>query len=107
MKRTALAVAVVLLAGLAGTLALHARPGGVDDGPQFNGNALIRPADYREWIFLSAGLGMSYRPPAEGATPAFDNVFVNPSAYRSFLKTGTWPDGTVLVLEIRNAQDRG
>jgi cytochrome c553 len=28
-------------------------------------------------------------------------VFVNPPAYRSFLKTGTWPDNTILVLEIR------
>ena len=28
-------------------------------------------------------------------------MFVNPPAYRSFLKTGTWPDNTILVLEIR------
>ena len=33
----------------------------------------------------------------------FDNVFVNPDAYKSFLQTGTWPDKTMLVLEVRVA----
>ena len=23
---------------------------------------LVRPADYREWVFLSSGLGMDYNP---------------------------------------------
>jgi hypothetical protein len=33
----------------------------------------------------------------------FDNTFVNPSSYRSFLATGTWPDKTTIVLEVRGA----
>jgi hypothetical protein len=33
----------------------------------------------------------------------FDNVFVNPEAYRSFVETGTWPDKTVIILEKRGA----
>src|ERR1035438_2020764 len=37
----------------------------------------------------------------------FDNVFVNPEAYRSFLATGTWPDKTVMVLEAREAKTKG
>jgi hypothetical protein len=37
----------------------------------------------------------------------FDNVFVNPEAWRSFQATGTWPDKTVLVLEVREARDKG
>ncbi len=37
----------------------------------------------------------------------FDNVFVNPESYKSFVKTGTWPDKTMLVLEVRGAQGRG
>ncbi len=36
----------------------------------------------------------------------FDNVFVNPEAYRSFSQTGTWPDKTVLVLESRGAESK-
>jgi hypothetical protein len=33
----------------------------------------------------------------------FTNVFVNPSSYRHFMETGTWKDGTVLILEIRRS----
>lgn len=63
---------------------------------------LLLPADYREWIFLSSGIGMRYSTDgAASPNPPFDNVFVNPEAYRAFLKTGTWPDKTVLVLEVR------
>jgi hypothetical protein len=68
---------------------------------------LIAPKDYRDWVFLSSGLGMTYGPiSGAGATPdnpRFENVFVNPPAYQAFLKTGTWPDGTVLILEIRSS----
>ena len=33
--------------------------------------------------------------------PGFGSVFVTPSAYRSFMKPGKWPDKTVLILEFR------
>jgi hypothetical protein len=67
---------------------------------------LMFPGDYRRWIYLSSGLGMSYRP-----TPSdmvmFDNVFVDRAAYESFLRTGTWPEGAMLVLESRDARQNG
>src|SRR5437763_12650875 len=73
--------------------------------PQFtNDGKLMRPENYREWIFLSSGLGMTYGALGAGARkdhPLFDNVFVNPPAYKSFLATGTWPDKTIFVLEVR------
>ncbi|HYO79808.1 MAG TPA: cytochrome P460 family protein [Bryobacteraceae bacterium] len=67
------------------------------------------PANYREWVFLSSGLGMTYGPnaPAAGTRPRFDNVYVNPSAYRHFTRTGAWPDGTVMILEIRESESKG
>jgi len=64
------------------------------------------PSDYREWVFLSSGLGMTYGPLASG-TPRFDNVFVTPAAYRSFLMSGRWPDKTMFVLEVRAAESKG
>ena len=69
---------------------------------------MLFPADYREWVFVTTGHGMSYNPQANAqADPPFDNVFVNRAAYRSFLQNGTWPDGTVLVLEIRGGTSHG
>ena len=53
-------------------------------------------------------MDMSYTPNSGASGHSmFDNVFVNPDAYRSFLDTGTWPDKTVMVLELREAQSRG
>ncbi len=76
--------------------------------PQYTSDGRLRfMANYREWVFLSSGLGMTYGPLGSGRDPMFDNVFVNPSAYRAFLDTGRWPDKTVLVLEVRNAQTKG
>ena len=75
-----------------------------NDGPQYAAgtNRLLRPSDYREWIFLSSSIGLNYPPPGAPAGPQrFDNVFVNPSSYRSFLQTGKWPDKTIWVLEFR------
>lgn len=75
------------------------------------GNVLL-PKNYREWVWLSSGLGMTYNEPRAGdgsqRRPSnFTNVFVNPSAYRAFLQSGVWPDKTTLVLEIRGSESRG
>ncbi|MGH9740475.1 MAG: cytochrome P460 family protein [Candidatus Acidiferrales bacterium] len=79
------------------------------DSPAYAANGdLLPPTHYREWIYLSSGIDMSYA--AKASAPdhsTFDNVFVNPAAYRSFVATGTWPDKTVLVLEVRRAQSKG
>lgn len=70
------------------------------DGPQYvNGNNLVRPANYREWVFIGSGLGLTYDAAAGNTT--FTNVFVNPAAYRAFMNTGRWPDKSVFVLEFR------
>lgn len=75
------------------------------------GNVLL-PKNYREWVWLSSGLGMTYNDGVVGAvervrTPNFTNVFVNPPSYRAFQKSGTWPDTTTMVLEIRNSESQG
>ncbi len=88
---------------LAGRLALGQEPRPADPRYTSDGD-LIRPENYREWIFLGAGLGMTYNESVATKTPRpprFDNVFVNPHAYQTFLQTGTWPDKTVFILEVR------
>lgn len=65
---------------------------------------LLFPAGYREWIYLSSGLGMSY---VEAGGDQFTNVFVTPSAYRAFLSSGKWPERTVFVVEERTSASEG
>src|SRR5256885_1269638 len=110
MKRTApliLPIAILILLGLV----LPAQTQSKTNGPVFLAdNQLVRPANYREWIWVSSGLGMTYGPREQSASPAeprFDNVFVTPEAYRAFMKTGKWPNKTMFVLEIRSSQSHG
>jgi hypothetical protein len=99
-----------MVAGLAALLTRNQAVASVPSMPLYDKEGgLLFPSNYREWIYLSSGLDMSYSPKSADAQAhsVFDNVFVNPEAYRSFLDSGTWPDKTVLVLEIRSAQSRG
>jgi hypothetical protein len=95
-----LLITLVLL-GSSNKIAKAHVPGYTDDG------RLYPQPDYRDWIYLSSGFDMSYTPRAAHAAgqSTFDNVFVNPEAYESFKQTGTWPDGTMLVLEVRRAEN--
>jgi len=68
---------------------------------------LAFPSDYRDWTYLTSGFDMSYVPMPMAMDHTFDNVFVNGGAYRSFLRTGTWPDKTMLVLEHRTGREKG
>jgi cytochrome P460 len=75
--------------------------------PEYTADGQMKlPANYREWIYLSSGIDMSYGPGAGMDHSMFDNVFVNPEAYKYFVANGTWPDKTVLVLEVRGAESK-
>ena len=113
-KRIGICAALVCLLGTAVGLGLRADKKGVVGAksattPAYAANGeMLTPTAYREWVYLSTGIDMSYSP--EAGMPdhsMFDNVFVNPEAYHSFLATGTWPDKTVMVLEVRSAESKG
>ena len=99
MKATLKSVIVTLATALCAVAAAA-------DAPQIDASgALQRPADYRQWVFLTSGLGMAYGAAgqSEGRPAPFTNVFVKPEAWRGFMQTGVWPEGTLFVLEVRRA----
>ncbi len=67
-------------------------------------NNLIRPKGYREWVFVGSSLGLSYRAnvPQENqpVEEVYHNTYIAPNSYREFSRTGKFPEGTVLVLEL-------
>ncbi|MBV8843003.1 MAG: cytochrome P460 family protein [Bryobacterales bacterium] len=96
---------VVVLAICVG---LRSQPAPAPAPPQFTAdNRLVLPKDYREWIFLSSGLGMTYGTPAAPGEQNFDDVFVTPTTYREFVQTGHWPDHTMFMLEQRKSSSSG
>jgi hypothetical protein len=75
--------------------------------PQYTKDGrLVRPENFREWIFLSSGYGMNYSA-QPGDHQMFTNVFVPQWAYHEFLNTGKWPDKTMFVVEERMSQSKG
>jgi hypothetical protein len=74
--------------------------------PQYDEKGqLLRPTDYREWMFLSAGYGMNYSP-EPGSHEMFTNVFVQRWAYDEFAKSGKWPEQSMFVIDERDAASR-
>ncbi len=91
-------------------LSMTARAADSDtSGPRYTDNgSLLVPHDYREWIFLSSGIDMSYtEKPAMQGESMFDNVFVDPKSWAAYRQTGHWPDHTVFVMENRGAATKG
>jgi Cytochrome P460 len=85
---------------------LAAAPDEKTPKPQYDDKGqLLRPADYREWMFLSAGFGMNYSP-APGSHEMFTNVFVQRWAYNEFLNSGKWPEQSMFVIDERDTASR-
>jgi hypothetical protein len=105
-KTTSLLLSVTVLLVSAAVRQYETSP---TSGPEYTSDAQLKfPEHYRQWVYLTTGFDMSYNPAMQmGNHHMFDNVFVNPEAYKAFVETGTWPDKTVLVLEGRSAESKG
>jgi len=71
--------------------------------PRFTSEGkLIAPAAhvYREWLFVGTPITPNDLNEGQAAFPEFHNVYINPSAWREWKKSGTYPDGTVMVKEL-------
>ena len=70
--------------------------------PDFNeAGELIRPdVSYREWVYVGTPLTPNDLNPPEANFPEFHNVYIHPSDFDHWKRTGQFPDGTVLVKEL-------
>ena len=101
-KAKVLALALALLLIPAALLRSAPAPLPANSPEYTSDDQLKLPENYRQWVYLTTGFDMSYSAGAMAMDHhMFDNVFVNPEAYKSFTETGTWPDKTMLVLEVR------
>jgi len=102
MKKTILLLAAVMFAAV---VAFNQNSGSDSGVPEYTPKGELKlPEQYREWVYLSTGMDMSYTAGGNPDHHMFDNVFVNPASYKKFQETGTWPDKTMLVLEVRGAE---
>lgn len=61
------------------------------------------PRGYRSWVHTFSGWEPITTTILDGTmtkTPEFKNLYVEPVAYRAFMETGKWPEGTMMVKEF-------
>jgi len=110
MKFSPICLVSVVAVALLSPTAVIADAGDMDKGlPSYTADGELKPpSDYYHWVFLTSDLGMSYNEDGSSSDqPPFSNVFVDPAAYRVFLKTGTWPEHTQFVKEFRTSATEG
>ena len=71
--------------------------------PKFTADGKLIPFTsdvYREWIFVGTPITPNDLNDGDAAFPEFHNVYMNPSAWREWKKSGMYPEGTVMVKEL-------
>ena len=67
----------------------------------FNDNQeLVRPVDYRQWIYVGTPITPNDMNNGKAAFPEFHNVYIDPVSYEHYQETGEFRDGTILVKEL-------
>jgi len=66
-----------------------------------DGKLVAPSADvYREWIFVGTPVTPNDMNDGEASFPEFHNVYINPTAWREWKKSGKFPEGTYMVKEL-------
>src|SRR5262245_13282838 len=70
--------------------------------PQYDSELNLRlPSDYRQWIVVGQSLGLSYSEGGPGDHQMFNTTLMEPTAYRHFVETGQFREGTMFALILQ------
>lgn len=70
--------------------------------PQYTAKGeLTLPASWESWVFLGAPLTPHGLNGGKANFPEYHNVYVHPANLSAFRKTGTWPEGTIMLKELQ------
>jgi hypothetical protein len=71
------------------------------NGPTYTSDGqLVMPKNYRDWVFIGATVTPNALNGGKAGFPEFHNVYVEASKLAAYRKTGTFPEGTILVKEL-------
>jgi hypothetical protein len=78
------------------------RPANKRQLPQYNAaGELLLPKDFHSWIFVGAPLTPNALNDGKANFPEYHNVYIEPGSYAIFLKTGKFPEGTMMFKELQ------
>ena len=93
------------VAAIAALLALAATAAAQDVKFDSSG-ALEQPTGYREWVYVGIPLTPNDMNGGAAPFPEFHSVYISPEAWQSYKRSGTFPDGTVLVKELLSVGEK-
>ncbi len=94
---------VVMLAGavaVSGAVIAESMSDNIVHATYTEDGAVNAPVDFRRWIFVGSPLTPNALNDGSAPFPEFHNVYVEPSAFNHFERTGEWPDGTQIAKEL-------
>ena len=104
MRKVLLVVILGLSVVAASSLPRYARPVAADTSQStavFDAQGrLKRPEGYRHWVFVGAPLTPNALNDGKANFPEFHHVYVEEKNLDVYLKTGSFPEGTVFVKEL-------
>lgn len=73
-----------------------------ESAPHYDSSgALLRPTGYSTWVFVGGSIGLTYETQQHQSSPGeFHDVYLRPESYREYLRTGKFPEKTMLVLAL-------
>ena len=102
--------ALVLGTGLMGIVAIsskapvvseaHAQEVTIGEVMVNDDGSVNQPDNWRKWVFIGAPLTPNALNDGKAPFPEYHNVYVEPSAFAAYEKTGEWPEGTQIAKEL-------
>lgn len=89
MKKLFIAIAAVMVA-----VATTAAAQGIVHAKFNDAGEALQPNDWRSWMFVGAVVTPNALNGGEAPFPEFHNVYIEPSAFEHYVRTGEWPEGT-------------
>ena len=77
-----------------------------DTVPRYAGDSLIRPDGFERWVLAGASIGLGYSQPSGADAAAgkvagmFHNVYIEPSAYEHYVRTGKFREKTMMAMTL-------
>lgn len=98
---THLVCGALLAAGLGNAVSVQADTRGDIGAAVYNSDdELLLPEGFREWVFIGAPLTPHGLNGGNAGFPEYHHVYVNPDAYAVYVRTGRFPEGTVIAKEL-------
>ena len=106
MNTTMVVRPLVLVTALIGMIALFIVENSVaDDSNKYEAEftadgKLIRPAGWREWVFVGSPLTPNSLNGGKAPFPEFHSVYIDPKSWAHYKKTGEFREGTMIAKEL-------